>query len=189
MKSFFSIFPLLLFPIVLLSPTVIVKWAQDKQGFLVEFERQDTHVAECIQSGLEVRYRIEYKVCRRRQSWLDNCSSKSLVSRSVKYDPVSENYSIKTDSLADSLPATTVMETDADAAMARISEFNLDAQGDFQLPYLQSKAPENTYISVRSRGYCQREEQSLLTQIPYYLTLGIFRFSGFDTGWVDYNLQ
>jgi hypothetical protein len=189
MKSFYLISPLLLLPILLLSPTAIVKWAQDKQGFLVEFEQHDAHVAECIQSGLEVRYRIEYQICRRRKSWLDGCSDKNLISRSVQYDPVSESYSIKTDSLADSLPAATVMETDADLAMAKISEFYLDTQANSLVLYRESKTPENFYISLRARGYCQREEQSLLTKIPYYLTLGMFRFTGFDSGWIDYNLH
>jgi hypothetical protein len=189
MKRFLSILPLLLLPIVFLSPNVVVKWAQDRKGFSVEFEQKDEQVAECIQSGLEVRYRLEYRVCRRRQSWLDNCSDQQLISRSVQYDPVSESYSIKTDSLADSSPAATVMETDADLAMAKIMQFSINAQVDSLAPYLGALNSENHYISIRLRGYCQREEQSLLTQIPYYLTLGIFRFTGFDSGWVDYNLQ
>lgn len=183
MRNYFSIVSLFLLPLIFLTPTLSVDRMAETPGLLVKLDFQDEHVARCIESGLEVRYRLEYQVCRMRGSWFDACAEKKLVARSVQYDPVSESYRIKTDSLADVEPAIVTMEMDTDTALSKLSQFVLPDGREL------TSQTQYSYLSVRVRGYCQREEQSLLTQIPYYLTLGIFRFTGFDTGWIDFNLR
>lgn len=175
---------LLLLPVVLLAPTSTVQWLSDRSGFRITLDKQDDHIVQCMQSGLEVKHRVEFQTCRRRGSWFDHCDKPQLLSRSIQYDAVSENYRIVTDWLSDRSSPAITLETDIDKAQEYLQQFVVPASA---LPKSIS-ADKRLYLSVRVRGYCQQDEKSLFTQIPYYLTFGMFRFAGFDTGWVDYEL-
>ncbi len=183
----YSVLPVwLMVPALLLVPSTIVRWLPDRSGFHISLEEQDKHILQCIQTGLEVRTRMEFKLCRRRSGWFDRCGDNQLLTRSVHYDPVTENYRIVTDLLNDSAPPATLLETDVDKAQKLMQDFTIPAETVLDPEMVQ---PGKTiYIGVRIRGYCERDEKSLFVQIPYYLTFGMFRFAGFDTGWVDYEL-
>lgn len=173
---------------IIMTPTAAVRWKPDRKSLAVVFDHGDPAIEECIQSGLEVRYRIELKICHHRQGWFDGCMENQLITRTVQFDPIGENYKITTDLINDSAPPSSIIETDPDVAAEVLQNYIIE---DFARPYQQSiiKKPDRVYyLSMRARGFCQQDEQSLIAQIPYYLTLGIFRFSGFDTGWVDYQL-
>ena len=175
-------------PLILMVPTASIRWRADRQGLKVELEQPDGHLLECIKGGLEVRYRLELKVCRQRSSWFDKCGETQLLTRSVQYDPISENYTLTTDFINDAMPPTVQLETDADKAEREMQEFSISGSSEIRPEDVELIQQNNIYVGVRVRGYCQRDDQSLVAQIPYYLTFGIFRFAGFDTGWVDYQL-
>ena len=53
-----------LLPVVLLAPSVAVRWQQNGEGIRITVSQSDPHIAQCVEGGLEVRYRLEIKSCR-----------------------------------------------------------------------------------------------------------------------------
>ena len=176
----------ILVPIFLMAPELVARWQADQASIRFNLDQNDEHVAQCVQSGLEVKHRLEFRVCRKRGTWLDHCDSTEVMARSIKYDPVSESYSIITDIINDNVAPATVLVTDVEEAQRVMQEFAIPSE--FLKPEGEAAAGKNHYVTFRIRGFCQQDEKSIFTQIPYYLTFGIFRFAGFDTGWVDYEL-
>jgi hypothetical protein len=174
---------------VLMAPLAAVRWAPERAALHFYLEDEDEQVRECIDGGLEVRYRLEYHICRRRTAWFDDCSPKMLTVRTVQLDPVSEHLSISTDRLADALPAEQALESDLEEGLRKARVFVLKSLSRDQLVSAQEAKDQNNYLSIRIRGFCEQNEDSLVNQIPYYLTFGMFRFTGFDSGWVDYRIE
>lgn len=174
-------------PILLLVPSVAVRWQQNGEGVRITVSQSDPHIAQCVAGGLEVRYRLEIKSCRQHGGWFDKCGEATLITRNILYDPVSESYQITTDVINDADPPVKLVETDSEQAEIKVR--------DFSIPSLQSVLPQagessltRPYLRLRIRGYCQRDDQSWISQIPYHLTFGLFQFAGFDTGWTSYEL-
>jgi hypothetical protein len=173
-----------LLPIFLLAPTTTVIWRADGQGLKVMLELSDAHIQECLNGGLEVRHRLELRLCRRRASWWDDCEDAQSIIRSVTYNPISESYNITSDQMNDEVAPVTSIATDADQATKLTQEFSFNTPKGFV-----RDRQESHYVSVRARAVCQQDAKSLVAQIPYYLTFGIFRFAGVDSGWIDYDLS
>ena len=180
--------PAFLLPLVLMVPSVALRWQSHGQGVRITVDQGDEHIAQCVQGGLEVRYRVEIKSCREHGGWFDRCGESSLITRTIMYDPVSESYQISTDIIDDSFPPSLVVETDADEAEKKLRDFSIASIAEIVRPDGADPDDLRHFLKVRVRGYCQRDDQSWIAQIPYHLTLGFFQYAGFDTGWNSYEL-
>lgn len=171
------------------APALSVQWAKQGEAVSIVLDGSDENVDQCLRSGLEVRYRYEVKVCVKRELWWDNCTERYRELRTAQFDPVAESYQMTSDIYLDqddpliSVHSTFEEVRDALGSMDRVP---LQRFGSEVAELLKK---QKVFLSVRVRGACLDNERSLEAQIPYYLTFGQIRFTGFNSGWVDFWLD
>jgi hypothetical protein len=162
------------------QPEVKVQWASKKaEAVTISISAAADLFEQCLKGGLQVRYRYELELCRHRILWSDHCAPGVTYLRSLKYEAVSDSYQLSQDRLGDRLPAEVVTVNQREEALARLlslkrielKSINDEEEADY--PGAQR------YLSLRVLGECKGE---------YSATFGLLRISGFDTGWVDYQL-
>ncbi len=52
-------------------------------------------------SGLELRYTFRFQLCRKRSLWFDSCDKEARRIHLLKYDPISESYTVSLDTWKD----------------------------------------------------------------------------------------
>ena len=71
----------------------------------------------------------------------------------------------------------------ANNAMRKISKL------DILKLFNKSKIEKNNYLHARVFSECRGEYNKTLVELSYYLTFGLVRLSGFNTGWYDYEFN
>lgn len=167
----------------------VVQWSGNGSAVDIRMPPLDQDTEQCLQSGLDVRAIFDIKVCARGTYWFDDCTDRYRETRTVQYDAVSESYSIITDIFTDGKRPQTLSGAsyeEASSALRALEALPLARVGEEVQDLLQQR---KAYLSVRVRGSCLEEERSFGARVPYYLTLGMFRFVGFDSGWIDFSLD
>ncbi len=180
---------LFLLHFVFAAPTLAVQWAHGGDSVNVNFSTDDDSLVQCMKSGLEVRYRYDIKVCARQSLWFDDCTERYREIRTLRYDPVGDSYELISDVYSDDKRPSTVFIASAEEAQRALTQIK-----DLRLAKVAPEVPDllqerKVYLSLRARGFCQEDARSLTTQIPYYLTFGMLRFTGSDSGWMDFSLE
>jgi Domain of unknown function (DUF4390) len=96
----------LLLVILLLKPEFDLGWVTqgDTSRLRASLRGYNEELSSCISSGLSVRFRFEFELCRKRSFWFDDCKGNRVAVSSVEFDPISETYAITSDLLGDSEP-------------------------------------------------------------------------------------
>ncbi|MCB0310633.1 MAG: DUF4390 domain-containing protein, partial [Bdellovibrionales bacterium] len=120
-------------------PEPIVSWHAN-QGSAIDIKMgQINQTSEkCLGSGLEVRYKYQFQICRRRTGWFPECSKERRIFHTMRFDPITETYNVVRDRHGDSLPPlhSTFEEKElAVEALSQIFDLNLKylARGDRDL--------------------------------------------------------
>jgi len=178
--------------LALAAPEVRVNWTRGGQSkaIRISIDNYDRRLLEeCIQGGLEVRYVYEMRLCHKRWYWLDRCGQGRRETRSVQHDPISQTYRVATDRLGDRLPPKVASMTSLEQVFSNISQIDelpLDVFNGEEHP-VAVQAP--SYVAVRVISECQGQYSETLQQISYFLSLGLVRTSGFDSGWISFQLD
>lgn len=153
-----------------------------------ELDGFDDSMERCAVAGLELRYQFEFKICQKRNLWWDKCSAQKSERNSVRYDPISEMFTVFRDRLQDGIaPSTVQYDTlqDAIAAAGRVV--------DIPFQYLVGKEKGLTndkplYVKARVISYCKEEFNRTLSAVAGVLTLGFVQLDRFDSGWKELNI-
>ena len=176
--------------IFLLPPQLAVRWSGGSyQGIKAVMDGYDPALEQCARSGLEVHYRYELKLCRRRSMWLDACAVPRVEQRSVQYDPISESYTVNSDRLDDEEPPRAVKTASFAEAMQQVVLVPYMSLAFLDRDRIGVERYPDSYVSARVVSECRGSYTQALSRLSYFLSLGLLRTSGSDTGWVDFQLS
>ncbi len=174
---------------ILLAPEISLNWADPKLDSVEITVVSDLDDARsCISSGLEVRYRYEITLCATRNLWFNDCTAKYQVFKTVQYDAITQSYKYVHDLIGDAVEpeSTTYAEMEkALRALTKVPALKLDTVAPAAYSYLKSGHPA---IGIRVSSDCKGEYNSMLVGLSRFLTFGLIRIQGFDTGWKHFDL-
>ena len=183
-------FLIFVLPFALQFPALTINFdAENKDLVNVTVNGEDDILQQCIDGGLRMSYRYELQICKRRAAWFDNCQDLRTVIHSLEFDPITENYVVRMDQHGDKEDpkvVTTKSSKDARASLANIKKLELSYLSEGDEKYVKSA---RSYISARVTTECQGDHNETLADISYFLSLGLIRISGSNSGWTDFNLS
>lgn len=172
-------------------PEIRVNWVQNgaRDSLRIAVTGRDDLSAQCMRSGLELRYRYEVKFCRSRSYWLDGCDQVRRLIRTVQFNPVVEHFSLGSDSLDDKEDPTMDHTRSEEAAWKHLSQVN-----SFSVQNLTAEPPspehlKNAYVSLRLFTQCKGVYNETFERISYFISLGLVKTNGFDSGWISFKLD
>lgn len=179
----------LILPLMFANPDMLVDWVGSGNAAVHVSVRPNVEVLEtCLQAGMEVRFRFEAQLCRRRSMWLPDCGERLQVIHGIQYDPISETYQLSSDRIGDRKPEETLTLESREESLAfasRLQNLSLKELG------LGSsfRDSERAFLSLKATSDCRGEYSEILSRIGYYLSLGLVKINAFDSGWVAYELK
>jgi hypothetical protein len=182
---------LLLLLVVFAPPQIQVNWVdpETSHAIAVSVSGLDEMTAQCKRSGLEVRYRFEVRYCQEAYFWSDPCERSRLILHSLQFDPISQTFRLSEDRLGDNEPPQTETIEDEQLALKKLASIPR-LELDFLAAELKNAAPSSRgYVGVRLLTQCKGVNNETLERLSYFLSLGMVRTSGFDSGWVSFKLQ
>ena len=172
------------------KPSLSVNWYNKKKTKLIfSIEGKDPELIKCIDNGLEARYRIEATLCKSRNLWFDKCPLSLVDTYFLSYDPISETYKVEIDRHRDNLDPLISVFNKRELALQAFKDsmpVHIDFFAGGRAEFLTNK---KLYIKARAFSTCKGEYNSTFSDISYYLTLGLIRVEGFNTGWNTYLLD
>ena len=181
---------LIAIPILFGNPQLLMKWSDTAKQSLSFFVTQhDSFMEECRESGSDVYYRYEYQLCKRRHAWLDGCGDFQNQTRTLSYDPISENYKIKYEKWGSGEPDSTSQFTaleDAVAELSMVKSIPLDEL--IKKSEFDGIALERLYVRANARFICKGERNTVMDRVSRIITLGMVRPGTTESGWIDFYL-
>ncbi len=175
---------------------VSVNWAHagHYEQVRVSVAGQDASVSSCVRSGLELYFRFELMLCRARSMWFDKCEHTQVYLRSMQFDPISETYRVSLDLIGDKKQAQELSYTSIERALdliRTVTSISLDSFGGELAPgiALSDQKRKRAYVSTRVISACRGDYSETLERISYFVSLGLLRTSGSDSGWIDFRLD
>ena len=179
-----------LFPVIIGAFAVQVNWlSSSRDGVVIRASAQDDRINQCLQGGLQLRFKFETRICYRRNFWFDGCGTERIEVHSVQFDPIKEEYNVVADVHHDvDPPKGKTVKTAQDAlnlatSLNQLAVAELDGASDL--------APDRkgAYLGVRVLSECRGESGGILAIIPTLLSFGLIDSSISDSGWVGFNLE
>jgi hypothetical protein len=178
-----------LLPIFFAFPDLSVDRRTAKvETFVVRAGGDDSLLDDCLKSGLEASYRYEVALCHPRLFWAPSCYEERVETHSVSMDPISETYKFTWDRLGDDLGQASVGMTDiglVKKAMRHSRPMSVRFLSNGKKTTIEHP---KAFLNVRFISECRGEYNRTLSKISYYLTLGLVKVSGTDTGWSRFAL-
>lgn len=163
-----------------------MRWAtQHKDKLAVQLERDQNAEKYCLDNGLIVSYRYEFKLCRKRSWWLDSCTEPRIEVHNLKFEPISESYTVETDKLGDADRAQESLSLSAEEAFDEVIHTEIEPSS-FALPRSQSTRPQ--YLQARVRYTCKGDRSAVIDRISNVISLGLVGLGTAESGWIDFNL-
>lgn len=176
---------------LLTLPELSVTWSRPGayDAVMVSVRGFDQVSEQCFKSGLELRYRYELRVCRTASFWYDRCGSNRIIMRSSQWDPTHETFKVISDRLGDAKEPEVVTYTDPEAARRRLSLINQISLSETFATDADLLAERRRYLQVRLLTQCKGVSNQTVERLSYFLSLGMVRTNGFDSGWISFNLD
>lgn len=175
---------------ILASPDLTVEWVNPRlEQLKVALQGREEIANQCLKSGLRIRYRFEMQVCRHRDWWTDSCGDERIFTRFLEHDAISDAYSITSDRLGDTDEPVTTHEASLAKARTDVSSLNPLSLKDLIGKDTKIREARRSYVRVRVLSECEGEYNRFLSKIPYFLTFGLVRFTGYNSGWTDFKLE
>lgn len=178
----------ILIPLLFGFTQLSVNWVHKSRGVIsLHVTEHDPIMMECQKSGSEVYYRYEYQLCRRRSLWFNACETTSVVTRTLNWDPISDNYSVVSDMLGDEHPAVKSTFTTSKEALEELSAVKEVVLKDFVK--LDPAVKHRYYLRARVKFICKGQTSATLDRISSIMTLGLVNLGTADSGWIDFPLE
>jgi len=181
---------MLTLPLLFGLPDFSINWTDRKFDSLTLQVRGYNEVQErCLKNGLEVRYRYELQLCRRRTGWFHACKEQRLIMHSLQFDPISQTYKVTRDRLGDDRPSQKNDVAAFEEALlltSRVENLPLSFLAQDDTAFADRK---RLYVSSRVMADCHGQYNATLARVGYFLTLGLIKVSAFSSGWIDFDLE
>jgi hypothetical protein len=180
---------LLIVPAVLGAHEIAVKWSGGVRDTLnISVQAPDQFISQCLDSGLELKYRFHVRWCRRRVGWFDACEREFMEDHHVRFDPIAQQYTLVFDTHRDVEQPKTMLASSSKEAFDAVS--SLRALKLSKLPGAASGKYDSkrSYVEVRVTAECKVEGNDILADIPYILSFGLINPSFSDSGWLAFQL-
>lgn len=176
---------------VLMVPELLVKWITPGSFDIlsVSVRGTDEVAAQCLKSGLELRYRYELRICREASFWYDRCGSNRVIVRSVQFDPITETFKLVRDRLGDENDPEVTSTDQEGVAIHSLSSINRLVLSDLFADDSDLLKESRKYMQVRLLTQCKGVSSRTVEKLSYFLSLGMLRTNGFDSGWISFKLE
>lgn len=151
----------------------------------IEFDSQrDLGMIERLHQGLEVRYRFFANVCKARIAWIDHCFKEVEFINKIRFDPVTESYSVSRDQIGDGKRELLSKQLTIGAAVGLLSSLN-DVDLGAIVPRSRQQeifTSKRSYLELRLEASSHGETRSVLETVSYLMTLGLIDIRHYDSG-------
>ena len=149
----------------------------------------EQEVEECLDGGREAKLRFQFRLCRKRRSWLDACGEERTQHHAISYDSITESYKVVSDRLGDDVdPVAVGVPSRKEAVNAVLTvenvAFSFLAGEDADLV-----GHERGYLQARAVFICKGSVNRTLAQLSQILTFGIVNVVESDSGWLDFTVH
>ncbi len=164
-----------------------VRWdSVESEAIRVKISSLSEEMNSCLSSSLELRIRYEIKFCSQRSFWFDNCGRERIETKTIRYDPISEKYSLESDKYHDKIQPDVQTFNERDDAVALATNLSLIQLND--LPERDKLRGSREYVGVRVVAICKGASGGVLEQIPWFMSFGLYDPAVLDSGWIAFNL-
>lgn len=171
------------------EPEVHLEWNDvEKTNLALRLKGPDAELDSCLQSGADMLYRIELKRCRQYKLLWRECTEEVVETHNLKFDSINQTYNLKFDRFRDGAEPYTEIFKNRHAAIRALRGIK-SIPAEYMSFNKESKLADNEYILVRAYSRCSVRGSKTLNRLSNFLTLGLVRFYGFDTGWRQYNFD
>lgn len=179
-----------LVPVLFAFPSVGMRWTDNaRKAVALSLEGLDSRWEKCVESGLQARYRMEVKLCRKRSMWFDECLESEKVSRSMEKDPVSGMVKVSEDFLTDtSEPEAQGFETYGEALSAMLAPIEISFQ-KLGTEEPEMMANKKAYLRVRATSACRGDVSPTVRRLSQFLSFGLIDLQDKASGWSDFKLE
>lgn len=179
--------PPLLTTLLTVAPHLVVQF--NDVGVRLAVQGRDEAMVRCVEAGLELRYRYDVELCRKRSWWFDSCADVKSEIATIRYEPVSDVYVVRRDLLGDGAePSVARFMSAADAFDdGRVSNpisYSFLADGKEKL-----KKAERRYVRARGTSRCNEERDRTLSRVTQGLTFGLVKRHQFDSDWQEKKIR
>lgn len=174
----------------ILSPKnpILINWQDSSQDFLRIRHYQNRGVLkQCLDSGFKLVFSYRLEICKHRGLWFDPCLKELSYTKELSYEPLQQVFTLK--EVSNVSKETDVKEYDETKAafdnLLTLANLELNKISLGSLEYRRSK---RSYISINVNGVCSGRSEDLSEAIAGLLTLGMFNFNEYESGWTDFRL-
>lgn len=180
---------LLILPMVMGASQIAVNWAGGaRESVQISVRSPDQLISQCLDSGLELKYRFYVRLCRRRVGWFDACEREHMEDHHVRFDPISQNYTLVFDTHRDAEEPKTTVVSSAQAAFDAVASIRSLALSKLQHDPTRKYDSRRSYVEVRVTAECKGEGNAILAEIPYILSFGAINPAVSDSGWLAFQV-
>jgi len=177
-------------PIIFSTPELTVNWLTSNQrSVALVLQGEDPIIGKCLQSSLTLRYKYQLQICKRRPLWFDVCKDELELRRSVTFDPISRTYDLNSKwayKAEEEIVQHFSSRMELLKSLQTIKAVDLNVLAENSLSFIQS---QRSYISARVSSDCKGDYNETLAELSHFLSFGLIRISGFDTGWLDFRMR
>ena len=189
-RNFLVIPIFLILPLLFGLPTISVNWSDPThKAFTVRVIEHDPLLLQCKTSGLEVYYRFDMKLCRRRTAWFDECKAGRREIHSLQWDPISESFRVESDRHGDvEGPVISNISSFEEAVdeISAVRSIPLDFLTEDDLSF---GGENNLYLRTKVSFTCRGQSSQTLDRLSSILTLGLVSIGSSNSGWIDFNIE
>ena len=160
-----------------------------EESVFINLSGEDELLEQCVKSGFTLSYDFEAQLCQERFILADNCKERRKIKHFLTYDSITSKYALRSDTLGDlQEPSVSYYSSLKDARNALYQVNNIPLLFLAHRDETFYSSPD-TYIQARVTSDCIGDHNQTIGDLSYYLTLGFYRISGFDTGWYEYSIK
>lgn len=158
-------------------------------GVRTAVQGRDEAMVRCVEAGLELRYRHDAEICRKRSWWFDSCGDVRSEITTIRYEPVSDVYVVRRDMLGDGAGPSVARFMSASDAFDEASVSNpitYSFLADGKEKFLKAK---RRYLRARGTSRCNEERDRTLSRVTQGLTFGLVKRHQFDSDWQEKKIR
>lgn len=180
---------LAIFSFLLAVPDLQLVIDRVQNSITVNLQGKDPLFEHCIKSGFVLRYNFESQICKKNRFWFDDCPRKRRIKYQLTYNSITNQYKMEADRIGDDQPALVTYYNslnEAQRAFFVVEDLSMHFIAHEDTSYLEDP---QSYLRARAFSDCLGDYNRTVGSISNFLTFGLYRMSGFDTGWIDFEFK
>jgi hypothetical protein len=176
--------------LMLLAPLPTFHWDdQGRQSLSLNLSGSDPSLTECLNSGLPLRYQYSVQLCEVDSAWFDSCGPQRELVKTARFSPVAEQYVIESEGSLGAEQSKVIVSDLAEATAALMALNGIELQSLLESSKERLRITQDTVLRVRVVSVCEGEVADVFAHLSYFVTMGMYRMSGFNSGWLDIPLN